>query len=222
MSPADRAVEMTKLADKIHDCKLCRLHEKRNRAVPGAGDVNTEIMFIGEGPGFNEDKQGLPFVGRSGDLLNKMLGTIGMTRDQVFITNVVKCRPPDNRDPMTDEIEICTRTYLWEQIRIIDPLVICTLGRFSMNLFFPGGKITRIHGQPKYENGRAYYPFFHPAAVLRNPSLTAQNEADFQRLLEVIAEVKAQRAAGPAAGAAGGAPPPDDPPDEPPTQMSLF
>jgi DNA polymerase len=210
----DKVAELEKIAQQVKVCQLCRLHEGRDKAVPGAGNFDAEIMFIGEGPGFHEDRQGLPFVGRSGDLLNKMLATIGLSRDDVFITNVVKCRPPDNRDPQPDEMAAC-KSYLDRQIELIDPLVIATLGRFSMGRYFPNGKITKIHGQPKYEDGRAYYPFFHPAAVLRNPRLTEENEADFKRLLEVIAKVKAMRDAGDEAGS-------DDPPDKPPTQLSMF
>jgi DNA polymerase len=224
MLEQDRATALGKIAAEISTCTLCRLHESRTRTVPGAGNPNAEILFIGEGPGFYEDKQGLPFVGKSGDYLNRMLALISLDRATVFITNVVKCRPPENRDPLPDEIGTC-KPYLDNQIALIDPLVIVTLGRFSMARYFPNGKITQIHGKPKYENGRAYYPLFHPAAVLRNPTMEPQMEADFRRLPEVIAEVKRQRAANPPAGGGtpGGNPPP--PPDEPPTkpkQLSLF
>lgn len=219
----NRIAALTEIAQEIRACKACRLHEGTTNAVPGAGNVSTEIMFIGEGPGFNEDKQGLPFVGRSGDYLTSLLSMIGLKRDHVFITNVVKHRPPENRDPAPDEMAAC-KPYLDRQIEIIDPLIIVTLGRFSMARYFPNGKITAIHGQPKFEDGRAYYPLFHPAAVLRNPGLQAGMEADFKRLPEVLAEVKKQRAA------AGGQKPPQQqtkppeppPPSEPPTQLKLF
>lgn len=219
----DRAALLTSIGEEIRGCTACRLYQGTTNAVPGAGNPQAEIMFIGEGPGFYEDKQGLPFVGRSGDLLNKMLKLIGLQRDQVFITNVVKHRPPENRDPMPDEILAC-KGYLDRQIEIIDPMVIVTLGRFSMARYFPNGKITQIHGQPKYEGRYAYYPLFHPAAVLRSDSMLPGFEADFKRLLEVIAKVKEIRAKAvptPAAPAVPAAPEPKEP-DEPPKQLKLF
>lgn len=210
----DRAAAMAEIAQQVRSCTLCRLHEGTTNGVPGAGNIDTEIMFIGEGPGYNEDKQGLPFVGQSGKYLEYLLGLIGLKRDQVFITNVVKHRPPDNRDPLPDEILAC-KGYLDRQIALINPLVIATLGRFSMARYFPGGKITQIHGKPKFEDGRAYYPFFHPAAVLRNQSLKGDMEADFKRLPEILEQVKAQRAANnPGKKPDGGG--------EPPKQLSLF
>lgn len=213
----DRAAALAAIAEEIRGCAACPLHAGRTRTVPGAGDILAEIMFIGEGPGENEDKQGLPFVGRSGDYLNYLLNLIGLKREQVFITNVVKCRPPGNRDPEALEVSTCTSAYLERQVKLIDPLVIATLGRFSMGLYFPNGKISSIHGQPKYDDRRAYYPIFHPAAALRNPGLRRDMEADFHRLLEVVEKVRMMR---------GGSTPPkrDDPPpaDEPPRQLSLF
>ncbi len=211
----DRAGALAEIAEQVRNCKLCRLHEQATNGVPGSGNIHAEIMFVGEGPGFYEDKQGLPFVGRSGDYLDYLLNLIGLKREQVFITNVVKHRPPENRDPMPDEILAC-KPYLDRQIELIDPLVIATLGRFSMARYFPGGKITQIHGKPKFENGRAYYPFFHPAAVLRNPNLKRDMEGDFKRLLEVMEQVKTQRAVGSKADAG------NEPPPEPPQQLSLF
>jgi uracil-DNA glycosylase family 4 len=211
----DRGATLSAIAEEVRGCKLCRLHEGTTNAVPGAGNVNAEIMFIGEGPGFNEDKQGLPFVGQSGKYLEYLLGLIGLKRSDVFITNVVKHRPPENRDPLPDEIQAC-KGYLDRQIAVIDPLVIATLGRFSMARYFPGKKITQIHGNPKYEDGRAYYPFFHPAAVLRTQSLKGDMEADFKRLLDVLAEVKKQRTAGQSGSTNDNSPP------EPPQQLKLF
>lgn len=209
----DRASQLAEIAAQVRGCTLCDLHRGRTKTVPGAGNPNSEIMFIGEGPGYHEDQQGLPFVGRSGDYLVRLLKSIGLTRDQVFIGNVVKCRPPENRDPLPEEIATC-KPYLDHQVEIIDPLVIATLGRFSMARYFPGGKITQIHGKPKIENGRAYYPLFHPAAVLRNPNLEPQMEADFKRLPDLLAEIRALRAAG--------AKQDDAPGDEPPQQLRLF
>jgi uracil-DNA glycosylase len=214
--PEDRADALAAIAAEVRVCKNCRLYQGTTNAVPGAGDPNAEIMFIGEGPGYNEDKQGLPFVGRSGDYLEKLLKIINLDRKQVFITNVVKHRPPENRDPLPDEMAAC-KPYLDHQIEIINPLVIVTLGRFSMGRYFPNGKITQIHGQPKYEDGRAYYPLFHPAAVLRNPNLEPQMEADFRRLLEVMAEVKSQRGKSSKHDKKT-----EPPPSTPPTQLSLF
>ncbi len=189
----DRAEAMAKIAEQVRTCTLCDLHKGRNRAVPGAGDIHAEIMFIGEGPGYNEDKQGLPFVGQSGKYLEKLLALINLKRDQVFIGNVVKCRPPENRDPLPIEITTC-QPYLDQQSELINPLLIVTLGRFSMARYFPGGKITRIHGQPKYDGDKAYYPLFHPAAVLRNAALTPQMEDDFKRIPEILAKVRQMRA----------------------------
>ena len=215
----DRAAALATIAAEVRACKACRLFEGTTNAVPGAGDPNAEIMFIGEGPGYNEDKQGLPFVGRSGDYLEKLLKIINLDRKQVFIANVVKHRPPENRDPLPDEMAAC-KPYLDRQIEIIHPLVIVTLGRFSMGRYFPNGKITQIHGQPKYEDGRAYLPLFHPAAVLRNPNLEPQMEADFSRILEVIAEVKSQRGKS-TAKPDNKTEPPSSPP-APPKQLTLF
>lgn len=209
----DRAAVLAAIAEEVRQCKLCRLYEGTTNPVPGAGSPNAEIMFIGEGPGFHEDRQGLPFVGRSGDYLVKLLKLINLTRDQVFIANVVKHRPPDNRDPLPDEILAC-KGYLDRQIEVINPLVIATLGRFSMARYFPNGKITQIHGKPRLEEGRAYVPFFHPAAVLRNPGLEKDMEADFKQLPELLEQVKKMRASGQAKT--------DPEPPEEPKQLSLF
>lgn len=219
----DRAAALAQIAEQVRACTACGLHRGRTHAVPGAGDPQALIMFIGEGPGFHEDQKGLPFVGRSGDLLNQMLAKIGLKREEVFITNVVKDRPPDNRDPLPEEILAC-KPFLDRQIEIIDPLVIATLGRFSMARYFPNGKITQIHGQPKYDTEalRAYYPLFHPAAVLRNDSLRPQMEQDFARLRNILEKVRQMRdeAVRPGSGApAGDEPPPDE---GQPKQMKLF
>jgi DNA polymerase len=208
----DRAAALAAIAEQVRACKLCRLHENTTNGVPGAGDPHAEYMFIGEGPGFHEDQKGLPFVGRSGDYLESLLRLLNLKRDQVFIANVVKHRPPENRDPQPDEIQAC-KAYLDQQIDLIDPLVIVTLGRFSMARYFPNGKITQIHGQAKYDERRAYYPLFHPAAVLRNPDLGKSMEADFRRLPEVLGKVKELRAK---------IAPPAPVPEEKPTQLKLF
>lgn len=212
MSLTERQAALQEIADRVRQCTLCPLSTGRTNAVPGAGRVNAEIMFVGEAPGFYEDQQGLPFVGASGKYLDELLGKIGLTRDEVFITNVVKCRPPGNRDPLPDEIDICVSTYLKQQVEIIQPKLIATLGRFSMALFFPkDARITKIHGHPLRANNRVYYPLFHPAAVLRNPNLRPAMEADFRRISELIAEI-----------AQSSRPDTPDEPPPPPQQLSLF
>jgi DNA polymerase len=145
-------------------------------------------MFIGEGPGFHEDRQGRPFVGASGQLLIEHLEKIGFRREDVFIANVVKCRPPGNRDPKPDEIEACRR-YLDRQLELIQPRMVVTLGRFSMQRYFPGTTISRIHGRPKRVGDTIYYPMYHPAAALRQPSLRPVVEADFERIPELLARL---------------------------------
>ncbi|MCU0499165.1 MAG: uracil-DNA glycosylase [Anaerolineae bacterium] len=190
----DRAARLAAIAEQVKHCKLCRLHEKALNGVPGSGNVQAEILFIGEAPGEQEDKQGLPFVGRSGQYLDYLLNLIQIKRDQVFIANVAKHRPPENRDPLPDEIAAC-KPYLDQQIEIIDPLMIVTLGRFSMARYFPTGKITALHGKPRYDDRRAYYPLFHPAAALRTPALRIDMEADIKRIPEILEEVKKLRQA---------------------------
>jgi DNA polymerase len=142
-------------------------------------------MFIGEAPGFHEDQQGRPFVGAAGQFLEELLESIGMTRDDVFITNVIKCRPPGNRDPLPEEIRSCG-PYLDRQIELIGPTVVVTLGRFSMARAFPKARISRIHGQPRKIDGVVYYPMYHPAAALHRPSLRGTVEADMRRIPELL------------------------------------
>jgi DNA polymerase len=165
-------------------------------------------MFIGEGPGFHENEQGLPFVGAAGRFLDELLAGIGMQRAEVFITNVVKCRPPGNRDPLPEELAACD-PYLERQIKAINPKVIVTLGRFSMGKFMPGAKISQVHGQPRTVNGRLVVPMFHPAAALHQGSLKPVVQADFTHLPELIAQADEQET-----------PPAKD--DTPPQQLSLF
>ena len=221
----ERAAALQAIADEVAVCTRCPLYKGTKNPVPGAGHPSAQIMFIGEGPGYYEDQKGLPFVGRSGDYLNQLLQLIGLDRDKVFITNVVKHRPPDNRDPLPDEIMAC-KPYLDRQIELIQPAVIVTLGRFSMARYFPKGKISQIHGQPKYEGEPviAYYPLFHPAAVLRNPDLRKVMEADVRRLSEIVEEVEKRRGANGNGGGGGGGPqqPPPKDDDAPLQQLSLF
>ncbi len=171
----------------IRACTLCALHKGRTNAVPGEGPLNADIMFIGEGPGFHEDRQGRPFVGAAGQFLEELLASINLTREQVYIANVVKCRPPGNRDPQPEELAACA-PYLDRQIELIKPKVIVTLGRFSMARFFPGASISKIHGQPKRVGNVLVVPMFHPAAALHQPKWRPVVEADFKKLPGFIAE----------------------------------
>ncbi len=186
---AERADELATLEQEVSACPLCDLSRTRKRAVPGEGRVDAEVMFIGEGPGFNEDQQGRPFVGPAGRLLNELLASIGLARDQVYITNLVKCRPPNNRDPMPQEIAACA-PYLERQLALIKPKVVVTLGRYSMAKFFPGASITKIHGQPKRIGATFYFPMFHPAAALRQESYMAAVKADMLKIPALIEEAR--------------------------------
>jgi uracil-DNA glycosylase family 4 len=210
MSLEERRAALETIAQEIRSCQQCPLHSGRTNAVPGTGRPDADIMFIGEGPGYHEDQQGLPFVGASGQYLTELLAKIGLSRNDVYITNVIKCRPPGNRDPLPIEIDTCVPAYLQRQIDVIKPKVVATLGRFSMGLFFDkNARISKIHGQPRRADGRVYYPIFHPAAVLRNPSLRPAMEEDFKRMLTLIKEIEA-----------AGKTIDEEPPK--PTQLSLF
>jgi uracil-DNA glycosylase len=178
------------IAQEIRVCTKCPLVNGRTHAVPGEGPHNAQIMFIGEGPGFHEDQSGRPFVGASGNFLSEMLNMIGLKREEVYITNVVKCRPPGNRDPEPIEIDTCTKTYLEQQIELINPKVIVTLGRYSMALWFPSARISHIHGKPRKVDNRLIVPFFHPAAALHQQSLRDTLIEDFKKLPEFVAQVK--------------------------------
>lgn len=188
MNPEEVLIE---ISAEVSTCMLCELHHSRKNAVPGEGPENSEIMFIGEGPGFHENEQGRPFVGAAGKFLEELLSKIGMKREEVFITNVVKCRPPKNRDPQPEEVDTCTKTYLDRQIQAINPKVIVTLGRFSMNLFIPNVKISNVHGQPVQVKGRLVVPMYHPAAALHQGSLRPVIENDFHLLPKLIADAGA-------------------------------
>lgn len=176
------------VAEEVSVCTDCKLHHSRKLGVPGEGPVDAEIVFIGEGPGFHENIQGRPFVGAAGEFLEELLSTIGMTRDEVFITNVVKCRPPGNRDPQPGELEACS-SYLDRQLRAINPKVVVTLGRFSMARYISNAKISEIHGQPIKVRGLLVVPFYHPAAALHRPSLRSVVEEAFAALPELIENV---------------------------------
>ena len=178
---------LVNIAQEVSVCEKCSLHHSRKHAVPGEGPSNAAIMFIGEGPGFHENEQGRPFVGAAGKFLEELLAGIGMQRTEVFITNVVKCRPPGNRDPLPDELDACAG-YLERQIQAINPQVIVTLGRFSMARFLPNAKISSVHGQAMQVRGRWVVPMYHPAAALHQASLRPIIERDFARLPELIAK----------------------------------
>jgi uracil-DNA glycosylase len=169
------------LYETIADCPSCNLARTRTRTVPGSGPITADLMLIGEGPGQREDELGLPFVGRSGQFLDQLLAAIDLDRESVYVTNIVKCRPPGNRDPEPEEIAACA-DYLEQQIAMVNPRVIATLGRFSMARWFPGDRISRIHGQVKQVDDRYVIPMYHPAAALRNGSLREVIHQDFARI----------------------------------------
>ncbi len=185
--PPVSQMAMPQITYAVYHCTQCNLHTGRVRAVPGEGNPQADIMLIGEGPGFHEDKQARPFVGASGKFLEELLGNIGYKRKDVFIANVVKCRPPGNRDPQPDELSAC-KNYLDRQIELIDPKVIVTLGRYSMYRYLPGASISRVHGQPKRVGDRLIVPMFHPAAALHQPRWRPLIIEDFKKLPQFIAE----------------------------------
>ena len=172
---------------KIAGCTACRLHQGRTQTVPGDGDPNAELMFIGEAPGANEDKIGRPFVGRAGQLLDDLLAEIGFTRPEVFVANVVKCRPPENRNPQADEIGCC-EVYLREQIEGIRPKLIVLLGLFATQYFLPDARIGQVRGQPHQTGPWLVLPVYHPAAILRNPSLREVTQQDFALIRPLLAQ----------------------------------
>ncbi len=178
---------LASLNAKIAGCTACRLHEGRTRTVPGNGDPNAELMLIGEAPGANEDQQGLPFVGRAGRLLDDLLAGIGFNRERVFVVNVLKCRPPGNRDPMPDEIGCC-EVYLRAQIEGIRPKLIALLGRFATQYFLPDAKMGEARGQPFRTGPWLILPIYHPAAALRNASLIHTMRQDFALIPPLLAQ----------------------------------
>jgi len=180
---------LNEVSQQIRTCQKCELAGTRKNAVPGDGPANAQIMLIGEGPGFYENEQGLPFVGPAGKFLDELLGTGGLKRQDVFITNVVKCRPPGNREPQESELLACAG-YLDRQIEAIHPLIIITLGRFSMARYFDTAKISLIHGRATWVNGRLIVPMYHPAAGLHQPSLKPTITKDFSQLPQFIEKAK--------------------------------
>jgi uracil-DNA glycosylase len=197
---AERQAALEVIAGEVRACTRCRLHETRTQAVPGEGDPSTEVVFVGEGPGFNEDRQGRPFVGRAGDLLVRLLGSIGWRREDVFITNVVKCRPPDNRDPEPDEIAAC-EPYLRRQLEVLDPAVVVTLGRHSMGRFMPGARISQAHGTMRPADpatgarDAVVFAMYHPAAALRTPAIERESYADIGQVPTALIASRERRTA---------------------------
>ena len=200
VTDAERRAALEAIASEVRDCTRCRLHATRTNAVPGEGDPSTEVVFVGEGPGQNEDREGRPFVGRAGGLLVNLLGHIGWTREDVFITNIVKCRPPGNRDPEPDEVAACA-PYLQRQLEALDPAVIVTLGRHSMGRFMPGARISQAHGTTAHVDpatgarDATVFAMYHPAAALRTPAIERESYEDAARIPTVLTESRERRRA---------------------------
>jgi len=180
---------LTELYQEITLCQQCEIAKSRTKAVPGEGADDAEILFIGEAPGWHEDQQGRPFVGPAGQFLNDLLTLINLKREQVYIANVIKCRPTGNRDPLPGEIANCRR-WLERQIELISPKIIVTLGRYSMTMFFPGKSISKIHGTAQKRDGVIYYAMYHPAAALHQQSLRKTIEDDMRKISSLLAETK--------------------------------
>jgi len=213
---ADTDLSLIAYGDVVAGCTKCALAQSRTQVVFGVGSPSAELMFVGEAPGFHEDKQGIPFVGAAGQLLTKLLAGIGIAREDVYIANVLKCRPPGNRDPLPEEISAC-EGHLWRQIELIQPALVCTLGNFATKLLSgkPNG-ITQVHGRPQEVvlggNAVTLYPIFHPAAALYTPRMLAVLEEDFARIPDLL-------------GVAALPPEPEEPapaPAEQPIQLGLF
>jgi uracil-DNA glycosylase len=216
----ERRVALEAIASEVRVCTRCRLHEGRTQAVPGEGDPDTEVVFVGEGPGVNEDREGRPFIGRAGGMLTRLLASVGWRREDVFITNVVKCRPPDNRDPQPDEMAACA-PFLQRQLAVLDPAVVVTLGRFSMGTFIPGARISEAHGtthpvDPATGARKALaFAMYHPAAALRSSGVERASHEDMARVPSVLVRARGWRGdaalepQGPASGATDAIPGPD-------------
>ena len=192
VGPAEAAgeVELRELAERIARCEACALAGTRERTVPGEGPANARVMCIGEAPGFHENRQGRPFVGQAGQFLNELLGAAGLRREDVFIANVIKCRPPSNRDPLPDEMAACAG-FLDSQISLLKPKIIVTLGRFSMAKYFPGETISRIHGVARKRGDLTLFAMYHPAAALHNPTLRPVLLQDMGKLRPILDEIEA-------------------------------
>jgi DNA polymerase len=229
VTDAERRAALEAIAAEVRGCTRCRLHLTRTNAVPGEGDPSTEVVFVGEGPGQHEDLQGRPFVGRAGGLLVNLLGHIGWAREDVFITNIVKCRPPGNRDPEPDEVAACG-PYLHRQLEVLDPAVIVTLGRHSMGRFMPGARISQAHGTTRPvdpasgASDATVFAMYHPAAALRTPAIERESYEDVARIPGVLVDARRRRSerrrarlTGPAVGAATAPAPDPGPTDDAPS-----
>jgi uracil-DNA glycosylase len=204
--------ELNQLHDTIRSCKNCGLHATRTQAVPGVGPCPADVMIVGEAPGFNEDRQGEPFVGAAGKLLDTLLSRISLSRADVYITNVLKCRPPMNRDPMPNEVDSCS-PYLQKQLDLVKPKAVLILGRHALERLMPGqGSISRIHGTLVKRGDVAYVPLYHPAAALHNGALVADLEKDFDRVRQYLDQLLAPPPP----------PPPVPTPKQEPEQLSLL
>ena len=212
---------LSRVAAEVRVCQQCQLHYSRKNAVPGEGSSQAEVMFIGEGPGFYENEQGRPFVGPAGKFLDELLERAGLKRETVYITNVVKCRPPGNRDPLPEELAACDQ-YLERQIAAINPLVIVTLGRFSMAKFMPNVRISSVHGKSSWVNGRLVVAMFHPAAALHQPSLKNSVIEDFNRLPEFLKIARTNRDKMQALRSEPVVDAEENSEEDKPTQLSLF
>lgn len=193
MKQIENPMTFDELITECKGCTRCKLRKTATQVVPGAGSSKAEIMFIGEAPGKQEDIQGLPFVGSSGKFLNEMLSSIGLNREDVYIANMIKCRPPENRDPQPEELLACS-DWLTEQLKYINPRVVVTLGRFGMARFFGDKKISQIHGKVKFEGDKAYIPLYHPAVALYNGSMRPVLMHDFQVIKLVLERLKNKKA----------------------------
>lgn len=180
---------LTELYEEIANCRDCELAKHRTKVVPGEGPEDAELLFIGEAPGWYEDQQGRPFGGPAGAFLNQLLSSIGLSREQVYIANVIKCRPPGNRDPLPAEIQAC-RKWLDRQIEIMQPRIIITLGRYSLARYFPNESISKIHGKARKEGKVVCYPMYHPAAALHQGSLRQIIEADMLKIPEILQQAE--------------------------------
>ena len=180
---------LTELNKEIERCQDCELAKHRTRVVPGEGPENSSLLFIGEAPGWHEDQQGRPFVGPAGQFLEELLASIGLKRNQVYIANVIKCRPPTNRDPLPREIQACSK-WLNHQIELIRPKIIVTLGRYSMAKYFPNESISKVHGKAKRQDDTIYYAMYHPAAALHQGSLRKVIEADMLKIPQFLAQAE--------------------------------
>lgn len=236
MTGEERRAALTAIGDEVRTCTRCRLAAGRTHAVPGEGSADTEVVFVGEGPGQQEDEQGRPFVGAAGGLLTDLLRSIGWRRDEVFITNVVKCRPPGNRDPEPDEMAACA-PYLARQLAVLDPAVVVTLGRFSLGTFMPGARIGAAHGTARPVDPATGAPdasafaMYHPAAAFRQAALRDTLFEDMSMLPQVLIDSRSRRTAhtsaappAPAAPAAEAAEAPDtrDGPEIGPVELAAI